>query len=156
MTWHKVTGKTPKHISSSVKTRHESIQKNHFLEKKKRSGIKRSNRLNHFNQTQIFNPFLSFPFNHFTNLHKNKIKQQTFRPTPSKTLHISSISTISTTNWSKASIWLRSWSLSRSYLANNSSRSFVFCRAEARRTACSLAPGTDEDDSTGWGAFGRW
>lgn len=124
--------------------------------KKKRSGINKSNHLDHFNQTQIFNPFLSFPFNHFTNLHKNKIKQQTFRPTPSKTLHISSISTISTTNWSKASIWLRSWSLSRSYLANNSSRSFVFCRAEARRTACSLAPGTDEDDSTGWGAFGRW
>lgn len=69
-----------------------------FGKKKKRSGIKKSNHLNHFNQTQIFNPFLSFPFNHFTNLHKNKIKQQTFRPTPSKTLHISSISTISTTN----------------------------------------------------------
>ena len=34
MTWHKATGKTPKRISSSVKTRHQSIQKNHFLKKK--------------------------------------------------------------------------------------------------------------------------
>lgn len=84
----------------SVKTLHQSIQKNHFFGKKK-SGIKKSNHLNHFNQTQIFNPFLSFPFNHFTNLHKNKIKQQTLRPTPCKNIHISSISTTSTTNCSR-------------------------------------------------------
>ncbi len=139
LSWHKLwpdTRSLAKNISSSTKIITNPFRKILFWKKKK--GIKKSNRTTiRPKSSTIF--FHSPPTTSQTYKKKKNTSFWIFDQTPPKNLPnfniFQPLQQISGT-----SIWLRSWSLSRSYLANNSSRSFVFCRAEARRTACSLAP----------------